>query len=156
MGRREPRVGWGRYCCIFSRKGLHELKAHTLISVQLALPPGRAVNLGNIARATKKKHILLVWPEPQRGRTWGDVKKTGASPNSFQDAADIYEAGPGGKETQNHLLPATLRALSQECRPELSSHMSRIHEEGALQSQMPPGRAGTPNRGHGAAPRPSG
>lgn len=54
---------------------------------------------------------------------------------------------PGGKETQNHLLLATLQALSQECRLELSSHTSTVHEEATVQSQMPPGRAGTPNRG---------
>lgn len=59
----------------------------------------------------------------------------------------------GGKETQNHLLLATLQALSQACRSELSSHTSTIHEEATVQA---PGRAGTdatwqghaaPNRG---------
>lgn len=116
--------------------------------MQLALPPGTCVDPGNTSRAMKTRNALLVWPEPHRGKPWGDGRKTGVSPHcSIQDAADLYEQIPGGKETQNHLLLATLRALSQECRSELSSHTSTIHEEATVQSQMPPGRAGTPNRG---------
>lgn len=34
------RLGWGRHCCIFSRKELHVPAAHALIFVQLALPRG--------------------------------------------------------------------------------------------------------------------
>lgn len=54
MGRREPRVGWGRYC-VFSGKELHELKAHTLISVQLALPPGTCWEPGEHSQGYEKE-----------------------------------------------------------------------------------------------------
>lgn len=94
------------------------------------------------------RNALLVWPEPQRGKPWGDGRKTGVSPHSsFQDAADLYEADLWWERNLEPPALATLQALSQECRLELSSHTSTIHEEATVQSQMPPGRAGTPNHG---------
>lgn len=125
--------------------------------MQLALPPGTCVDPGNTSRAMKMSNALLVWPEPQRGKPWGDGRRLGCphTPPSKMLQTFMKQIS-GGKKTQNHLLLATLQALSQACRSELSSHTSTIHEEATVQSQMPPGRAGTdatwqghaaPNRG---------